>query len=290
MKHLSGVLISLISIAMTALVAGCCTTLTERHEVVTTVNSADESPITYGVRGDGDITVVFIHCWTCNHEFWRPQIEAFSNEHRVVWIDLAGHGLSGSNRTQYTMRAFGEDVAAVVRELNAEKVVLVGHSMGGPVAIEAANNLGDRVIGIVGVDTFYTPFEYPNSETAINEFVKPFRDDFKSASESLVRSMFKPSADPEQVTSIVDQMSIVDPQMGVSAIYEIFKWNAQSTPSALDAHSDILWNINAEPTENTQVTNDRLIIIPGVGHFVAQVKPKEFNITLKRIISMLQTK
>jgi pimeloyl-ACP methyl ester carboxylesterase len=290
MKYLNKALISLISVAMMAVAAGCCTTQTERHEVVTTVNSADESPIVYGVRGEGDITVVFIHCWTCNHEFWRPQIEAFAHEHRVVWMDLAEHGISGSQRTQYTMSAFGEDVAAVVREINAEKVILVGHSMGGPVAIEAAKNLGDRVIGIVGVDTFYTPFEYPKSETAINEFVKPFRDDFKSASENLVRSMFKPSANPEQVTSIVDQMSIADPQMGVSAMYEIFKWNAQNTPSALDAYSDILWNINAEPTENTQATNDRVILIPGAGHFVPQVKPKEFNIALKRIISTLQTR
>jgi pimeloyl-ACP methyl ester carboxylesterase len=290
MKFVSKGLILLVALTMVSLVAGCGASQGIRHEHVTTVNSADASPIVYGVRGQGDITVVFIHCWTCNHEFWRPQIEAFSNDYRVIWLDLAGHGLSGSNRTQYTMEAFGKDVAAVVNATDAKKVVLVGHSMGGPVAIEAADILGDKVIGIVGVDTFYTPFEAPKSEAAINGFVQPFRDDFKPASEKLVRSMFVPTADPELVTSIVDQMSVVDPEMGASAIYEILKWSARNKPSALDSHSRKLHNINADPTGDSQPSHKNITLIPGVGHFVAQVKPQEFNEALRRVLLEFQTR
>lgn len=174
--------------------SGCCTTRNVRHEQISTVASADGSPITYGVSGQGDITLVFIHCWTCNHEFWRPQIEYFSKNYKVLWLDLAGHGLSGSHRQEYTIAAFGGDVAAVVKKLNGKNVVLVGHSVGGPVASEAAKLLGDDVIGIVGVGTFYTPFEYPTDEAKTREFLKPFESDYKSASEQLVRSMFTQSA------------------------------------------------------------------------------------------------
>ncbi len=290
MRFVNRALMSLATLAMVVLVTGCGPSQSIRHEHVTTVNSADASPIVYGVRGQGDIAVVFIHCWTCNHEFWRPQIEAFSNDYRVIWLDLAGHGLSGSNRTQYTMEAFGKDVAAAVTASDAKKVVLVGHSMGGPVAVEAADILGDKVIGIVGVDTFYTPFESPKSEAAINEFVQPFRDDFKQASEKLVRSMFVPTADPELVTSVVDQMSVADPEMGASAMYEILKWSARNKPSALDSYSSKLRNINADPSGDSQSGHQSVTLIPGVGHFIAQAKPHEFNEALRRILLEFQTR
>ncbi len=143
-------------------------------------------------------------------------------------MDLAGHGLSGTNRQEYTMAAFGKDVAAVVNKINGDNVILVRHSMGGPVAIEAANILGNKIIGIVGVDTFYTPFKYPKTEAEISGFVKAFEKDFKGASEQLVRSMFTPTADRELINTIVKQMSIANPNMGISAMYDIFRWNAKN--------------------------------------------------------------
>ncbi len=279
---------TLVYILLIAIITGCGSVQSLKKENVSTVNSADGSSITYGVRGQGNVTIVFVHCWTCNHEFWKPQIEYFSKKYKVVWLDLAGHGLSNSNRQEYTMPAFGEDVAAVVNQIDGDNVVLVGHSMGGPVAIEAAKLLGDRVIGVVGVDTFYTPFEYPKSEAEIDGFVKPFNDDFEDTSEQLVRSMFTPEADPDLITSIVKQMSVADQDMGISAMYELFRWNVKNVPSALDKYSKKLCNINGAPTGEEIALHKNVSMIPGVGHFVAQVKPNEFNQALNRIITEYQ--
>lgn len=274
-------------VLLLALTAGC-SSLQGLGNGHASTHSADGNTITYSVRGQGNPTIVFIHCWTCNHEFWKPQIEHFSKDHQVVWLDLAGHGLSSSNRQDYTILAFGEDVAAVVNKIEAENLILVGHSMGGPVAIEAANLLGDKVIGIVGVDTFYTSFKYPETEAEIEGFVKPFKADFHGASEQMVRSMFTPDADPELMESIVDQFSRADKEMGVSAMYELFRWNAESAPSSLDKHSKRLRNINAAPTGKESALHESVVMMPGVGHFVAQVKPDEFNATLSEIISGFQ--
>ena len=167
MNRYKQILSNLTLILLITLLAACTTTQPRPMEYVASVSSADGSAITYGVKGQGDTTLVFIHCWTCNHEFWRSQVETFSQDYQVVWLDLAGHGLSRSNRDSYTMQAFGQDVAAVVHKVGAERVVLVGHSMGGPVALEAAELLGDKVTGIVGVDTVYTPFQYPQTEEDI---------------------------------------------------------------------------------------------------------------------------
>ncbi|MDX1450575.1 MAG: alpha/beta hydrolase, partial [Acidimicrobiia bacterium] len=101
--------------------------------LVRTVPSFDGIPITYEVHGRKSPTLVFVHGWSCDRRYWREQLEPFSHEYRVVAIDLAGHGDSGSGRQEPTIRSFGADVAAVVRELGLERVVLIGHSMGGDV-------------------------------------------------------------------------------------------------------------------------------------------------------------
>ncbi|VAW75020.1 hypothetical protein MNBD_GAMMA13-1511 [hydrothermal vent metagenome] len=268
--------------------AGCAEKVQDnKRPTAATVESADGSPIVYGVRGQGEPTLVFVHCWTCNHTFWDTQLDYFPRHHRVIWLDLAGHGESGSHRQRYTMQAFGQDVAAVVRQVGARNVILVGHSMGGPVAVEAAKQLGDRVIGIVGVDTFYTPFEYPVSQEAITAFVKPFETDFHGTSDKMLHSMFTPQADPAVVDAIVSKFSTADPEVGVSAMYELFEWNAHQAPADLQRFSNMLYNINAAPTGKEPPPNAHVVMVPGVGHFVAQVKPDAFNRVLEGIIARL---
>src|SRR6185369_10787554 len=68
-------------------------------------------------------------------------------------IDLPGHGESGLDRKSWTVENYGDDVKTVVTKLNLKRVVLVGSSMGGPIALEAARRMPDRVVGIVPVDT-----------------------------------------------------------------------------------------------------------------------------------------
>ena len=254
-------------------------------ETTATIPSADGTPIFYGTRGEGEITLVFVHCWSCNSEFWQDQIEYFAKDYKVVWLDLAGHGKSGSQRQEYTMPAFGNDIAAVVNEVGTDKVVLVGHSMGGFTVMEAAKLLGDRVIGIVGVDIFYTSPDESMSDEQIEALIQPFKDDFKSQSEQMVRSMFTPSADPELVNSIVEQMGSANPEMAISAFYEIFKWKQQQESSSLAEYSDKLRNINGAPKGSETALDESVTLIPEVGHFVAQVKPDEFNQTLEQILA-----
>jgi pimeloyl-ACP methyl ester carboxylesterase len=280
----TGLLCKFASLLLVAVICGCASLQDRQQEAVSTVLSADGSPISFAVEGAGEPAIVFVHCWTCNHKFWKHQIEHFSKQHQVVWLDLAAHGLSGSTRSNYTMRAFGEDVAAVVRRIEAERVFLVGHSMGGPVAIEAARILGDKVIGIVGVDTFYTPFQYPESQAEIEGFVKPFENDFVGSCEQMFQSMFTPDAAPELKTSIANQFSDANPEMGVSALYELFRWNVRNGPDVLSSYSNKLKNINAAPTGNETALHESVTLIPGVGHFVPQVKPDAFNAVLSKII------
>jgi sigma-B regulation protein RsbQ len=252
-----------------------------------TVASADGSLIRYESKGQGNPTIVFVHCWTCSHEFWKHQLEHFAKQYRVVWVDLAGHGESGSQRQKYTMQSFGQDVAAVVRKIDARQVVLVGHSMGGPVILEAAKLLGDRVIGIVGVDTFYTPFRYPTTPEEIEAFVSPFKENYTKASQQMVESMFTPNVDADIKQTISSAIPGADKAVGVSALYEIFYWNVERGDASRKLFADRLYNINAAPKGDEKPLHTSVVLVPGVGHFIPQVKSDAFNQTLEEILEQI---
>lgn len=252
------------------------------------VQAADGVPIHYDVTGEGEPALVFVHCWTCDRSFWSAQRAHFAPHYTVVRVDLAGHGQSGHGRAGYDMESFGADVAAVVEALNLSRVVIIGHSMGGPVSVEAAEGLGERVIGVVGVDTFYTGFPYPKDDEAIAAFVRPFEEDFAQASNDMARAMFAPGADPVLVEHVVTQIQGADQPMAISAMYAIFDWNRREVPAALDRLGPRLHNINGDPAGENRPLHESVVLIPGTGHFPHLEKPQAFNGALQHVLEHFQ--
>jgi pimeloyl-ACP methyl ester carboxylesterase len=266
-----------------ALLTGGC----ERPAVapaITTVASADGVEIRYDVAGEGETALVFVHCWTCNRRFWDESFAYFSKGYQVVRLDLAGHGESGKGRRDYTMAAFGDDVAAVANKLGLKRMVLIGHSMGGPVSLEAEKRLGTRVIGVVGVDTFHTGFPVPKDDKEVAAFVKPFEDDFKGNGEKFMRSMFTPQSDPKLIDRIGGMVLSADQAMAVSALKNILVWYQKDSAASFARLGDRLRNINADPKGENKPLDQSVTLIAGVGHFVAQEKPAEFNRALENIV------
>jgi len=141
------------------------------------VLSADQTEISYTLYGDGKTALIFVHCWCCDQGYWREQVDTFSQDYKVVTIDLAGHGKSGTGRDDYTLQAFGMDVASVVKHLELNRIILIGHSLGGGVILAAAHQLKEQTLALIGVDT-YQGFLYELSDSVIRQFIEPFRQDF----------------------------------------------------------------------------------------------------------------
>ena len=128
---------------------------------------------------------------------------------------------------------------------------------------------------------------YPSEREQIASFVRPFEINFKESSENLVRSMFTPTVNPELVSSVVQQMGGANKTMAVNALYNIFTWSSEKGPSLLSKYEDKLFNINGAPTGEEIKQHKSVNLIDGVGHFVAQAKPAEFNTALMEIITKL---
>lgn len=129
---------------------------------VTVATSADGVEISFSNQGKGKPAILLVHGWTNNNTIWDEQVPVLSEKYQVIAVDLAGHGKSGNNRTEWTMSAFGEDIAAVVRAAKLKNVILVGFSIGGAAILEAAKIVPEQVSGLILVDAINNPEEqYP---------------------------------------------------------------------------------------------------------------------------------
>ncbi|PKL83537.1 MAG: alpha/beta hydrolase [Ignavibacteriae bacterium HGW-Ignavibacteriae-3] len=254
-----------------------------------TVLSKDGVKINFYSEGNGEPALVFIHGWSCDKSYWDYQTKYFSQKYKVVAIDLAGHGESGVNRENYTMELFGEDVAAVVDNLNLKKVVLIGHSMGGAVIIEAANILKNKVLGLIGADTFQNLGETLSADQ-IELFLKPFKENFRAHTEEFVKSMFPPAADPELVKKVSEDMASAPTAVAVSAMENMFKENAVLALKEINAPI-ISINCDLYPIqeeENRKVVKSyELKLMKGVGHFIMLEDPAKFNQLLSESVDEL---
>src|SRR5262245_16053629 len=119
------------------------------------VKADDGLSLVCEVRGKGDTALVFLHGWCCDREHWKHQVEVFAADYRVVAFDQAGHGESGKDRKEWSGLDLGADVEAVVKELGLKRVILVGHSAGGAVALMAAKRMPGTVVAVIGIDTLH---------------------------------------------------------------------------------------------------------------------------------------
>ena len=143
-----------------------------------TIRADDGLSIACEVRGKGDTALIFLHGWCGDREYWKHQIDVFAVDYRVVAIDQAGHGESGKDRKDWSVSGLAGNVSAVEKTLGLKRVILVGHSMGGPVALLAAKRMPGTVIAVIGVDTFQNA-ELKRPEEATKKFLESFQTDFK---------------------------------------------------------------------------------------------------------------
>ena len=254
------------------------------------VNASDGVPIHYSVQGKGDPALVFIHCWACNRHFWDYQVAEFSKTYRVVTIDLPGHGESGQGRKNYSVESYGDDVKTVVMKLNLKRVVLVGSSMGGPIALEATRRMPDRVVAIVPVDTLQN-VEQKVPQEQLDAVFQQMQADFKTATTNLLNQFFFSPTTPAAVKErIINETIAQKPEVVLPILKAVFSYDA--APGLREVKVPIR-AINADRVP-TDVTANRkyapqfdVAIIKGTGHYPMLEDPARFNQMLAEILRNL---
>jgi len=243
------------------------------------VTAADGLELVFTAAGSGPIALVFIHGGMADRSFWTPQIAGLADRYRVVALDLAGHGESDGGRKEWTIARWADDVRALVEALSLERVVLVGNSLGGPVALEAAPLLPGRVLGVVGVDTFHDARQLITPEQA-RARAEAFRTDFGAACRGMVEMLFHPGAHAELHRWAEERMCSSDPRVAVGMMqgwggYELETVFRRAGVPIRAINGD-LWPTAVE-RNRTVVPGFSVSIMKGAGHYPMLERPEEFN-------------
>lgn len=185
-------------------------------------------------RGTGEPALVFVHGFTCAHADWAPQLEHFGRRQLVAACDLRGHGRTPGTPDEARVETFGADVAALVRELGAARTVLVGHSMGCRVILQAALDAPDKVAGLVFVDGSMLGAGDPD-EVEARVLAQVRAAGVANVIAGMFREMFVPATDPQIRRSIIERAASMPPAIAEVLLARMTAWDARHGTRALQS-------------------------------------------------------
>jgi len=240
----------------------------------------------YQTSGKGEEALVFVHGWTCNGDFWRPQMSAFASL-RVIAVDLPGHGLSDKPRVDYTMEYFARSIDAVMRDAKIKRAVLVGHSMGTPVIREFYRLYPDKTLGLVIVDG---ALRLPFTRVQMKQLVDGLRNNYQTAAPQMVDGLLSPIKDAKLKVEIRTAMLSTPDYVAISAMggmsdEKIYEKDPIKVPVLAILAKSPFWPADTEQFLRSLAPNLEFHMWDNVSHFLMMEKPVEFNETLQAYLT-----
>ena len=226
-------------------------------------------------------TILFVHGWTCDSSSWAAQVPAFAKDYRVITLDLPGHGQSASPKDgKLSMDLFARAVEAVRAEAGADRIVLVGHSMGAPVIRQYAHLYPAHVAGLVAVDGPLDVRPFAAAELPPG-FPPPMTGpEGLKAREGMIRSMFIAETPAALQDHILKMMLGAPEATAVGAMNAMFdpaiRWSDVIKSPALTVYAGTA-NVPDPAATKELYPNHEATQVKGTGHFLMMEKPDEFN-------------
>jgi len=245
-------------------------------------------------EGSADSVLLLVHGYTCDSHDWSWQIPYFAAEHRVIAVDLRGHGRSSAPPHGYSAIDFAADLAGLLDTLEVSSVVAFGHSLGGVVISALAVERPELVTGLVCVDPAYL---FPDD-------LRTDQDPFSAALATmdpvpLVQQLFSGFDSPARSAALrtwqLRRVAGVAPHVlrqafesqiqGLARISQAQPYLARRTCPVLSFYAD-----PARVAVETPLfidTRSRAIAWEGAGHWLHQERPAEFNSLVDQWLSDL---
>ncbi len=170
-------------------------------------------------QGQGK-ALIFLHGFLENRQMWASVIEALPNTYRKIVLDLPGHGKSDNLAYVHTMEEMAEVVMALVRHLRLKKFSLIGHSMGGYVALAVADKYPDNLKALVLMNS-NSRADSPEKKLNRDRAIALVKRNPKSYVRNAIPLLFRPKNRnllKEQVALVKEQALETSPQGIVAAL------------------------------------------------------------------------
>ena len=260
------------------------------------VNNID---LSYVENGTGE-AIVFLHGYTGSTKDWEKQISFFSKNYRAIAIDHRGHGNTEapSRKEDYAIKIFSQDVYALLNKLGVDRCCLVGHSMGGYMALQIILDHPDIVKALVLVDTASGQIERPKGFVELRAMLDELARkeglraafEYEAANSPLRIERFAKHPEQREISLNKTLNTSVDGYIYVARSFG--EWPPVTDRlGEIDVPTLIFWGeedtpfLKASKIMNESISGSRLVKIPDVGHNPHEEVPDLFNQTLDGFLS-----
>jgi len=244
--------------------------------------------LAYEEAGRGDPPILLVHCWTCDHTFMAPQFRHFGARHRVIGVDLRGHGESDKPEQAYTVAGFADDLAWLCERLGVTGPVVIGHSMGGNVALELARRPPRLPRAVVMIDScIVAPAALASALESMGEGLRG--PGYQDVSRQIVEGVSLPTDDSDRKARIARIMSSAPQHVMSSAFDEhLLRWDGEAAMAACRVPT--LYIGATQPLSDVARLREAcpdLVVgqTVGAGHFNNQEVPDQVNAMIERFLA-----
>lgn len=277
-------ILGLIAVLVAAAMGMACANTSDsdpRATVERTVE-VDGLTVSYEASGQGPTTVLLVHGAFGHGDFWDAQRDALRGHHRVVVLDLPGHGASDAPAIDYTRELMVKAMAVVAEDAEASNLVVVGHSLGALLARDFYLEHPDRVTGVVLVDGLLIPLVDERLRDAV---IEPFRGDgFRDAANSFIDQFMFAERTPQHVRARVRSQMLATPQHVWVSILETATDPAIRSTEPIEVptlgvytQSDAIPEGYEDFLRETFRDLDYRTVPEGTGHYVMLERPTELS-------------
>jgi pimeloyl-ACP methyl ester carboxylesterase len=232
--------------------------------------------------------LVFVHGWACDHTLFASQVTHFSRSHRVVAVDLRGHGASDAPLQDYTVAGFADDLAWQCVQLGLVRPVIVGHSMGGTIALELAARYPNLAAAIVLIDSVILP------PSAFVDTLRPLAEAltgpcYPQALDRAAAPLFQPTDDAARKTRLLARMSLTPQPVAASAFANhLIAYDASAAaagctvPIAYIGAAETMADLTRFRALCPQLITGQTV---GSGHFSPLEVPEQINAMIERFLA-----
>lgn len=199
-----------------------------------TTTTQTHNGIAWSETGDPSARpVIFIGGYGCNKEVWRNQLPQFGEHYRAIAIDLPGHGASEPHAHRCTIEGYGGVVNELREHLALDGPLIIGHSMGGRVALEAQRKVPDAFRGVVLLDV--SRAVSPDHDTAARKRLSSGENHkaFRAHMRAMFEENFSPTCSQEIKDEIRASSKALDHACANALTPTIGKWDHEHWQEAL---------------------------------------------------------